>query len=180
MHFIILHWTWCTPDDHRFPWLREQLETQWHTVSVPALPNAVKPNRQEWSSFVLNTCDLDKNTVLIGHSAWATVILSILEQLKQPIAKAILVSWFYQELDKAWRAKLMLQDQYDRERIRKNASEIILINSDDDPRGCTDTQAHPITEHLGAQFVLAKWMGHMGSLTFNDPCTQLQLLLKYV
>jgi predicted alpha/beta hydrolase family esterase len=180
MHYIILHGTWCTPDDHRFPWLREQLEVQWHSVLIPALPNAEKPNRQEWSAYVMNTYHLDENMVLIGHSAWATVILSILEQLKQPIAKAILVSWFYQELEKAWRAKLMLQDQYDREKICKNAQEIILINSDDDPRGCTDTQARHVAKHLGAQFVLAKWMGHMGTQTFNDSCTQLQLLLKYV
>ena len=50
----------------------------------------------------------------------------------------------------------MLQDQYDREKIRKNAQEIILINSDNDPRGCTDTQARPVAERLGAQFVLAE------------------------
>ncbi|MBP6257092.1 hypothetical protein KA405_05320 [Patescibacteria group bacterium] len=45
------------------------MEVQRHTVSIPTLPNAFKPNRQEWSAFVVNTYDLDENTVLIGHSA---------------------------------------------------------------------------------------------------------------
>ncbi len=180
MHYIVLHGTGCTPDDHWFPWLRRELELQGHTVSIPALPHAIKPNWQEWSAFVLHQYKFDENTVIIWHSAGATVILSILEQLHQPIAKAVLVAGFFVELEKAGRAKLMLQASYDRKKIGNNGQEIILINSDNDPRGCTDMQARPVAEKLWATFVLATWMGHMGTNTYHDPCVELPLLHSFL
>lgn len=127
----------------------------------------------------MDAYEFDQDTVLIGHSAWATAILSILEVLEKPIKKAILVSWFYVPLEKAGRAKLMLQDSYNRAKIQASAGEIILINSDNDPWGCDDIQARPVAEKLGAQFVLAEGMGHMWSDTFDDPCLSLPLLLDY-
>jgi predicted alpha/beta hydrolase family esterase len=57
----------------------------------------------------------------------------------------------------------MLQDTYDRQKIAQYAGKIVLINADNDPRGCTDTQARPVAKKLGATFVLAEGMGHMGS-----------------
>lgn len=107
------------------------------------------------------------------------MILSILESLEKQIAKAILVSGFFVNLEKAGRASLMVQDCYDRQKIAEHAREIVLINADDDPRGCTDIQARPIAKRLGATFVFAEGMGHMGSGTFNDPCEHLPLLFQY-
>lgn len=180
MHYILLHGTGCAPDDHWFPRLREILEAKWHMVSIPALPHAEKPERNVWREYVLAHYALDDTTVLIWHSSGATVILSILESLTQPIAKAVLIAGFFIELDKAWRASLMLQDTYDRQKIAQHAGEIVLINSDNDPRGCTDTQARPVAKKLGATFVLAEGMGHMGSWTFNDPCKKLPLLVEVI
>jgi predicted alpha/beta hydrolase family esterase len=125
------------------------------------LPNATKPNWQERSSYILENYTFHEESVLIGHSAGATVILSVLELLDVQIAKAILVAGFFVDLDKAGRASLMLQETYDRQKIATNAREITLINADNDPRGCTDTQARPVAEKLGATFVLAESMGHM-------------------
>ena len=180
MHYIILHGTGCTPDDHWFPRLREILEAKWHTVSIPTFPHAEKPDRKTRRAFLMTNYTLDENTILIWHSSGATVILSILESLEQPIAKAILVSGFFVQLEKAGRASLMLQDSYDREKIRANAPEIMLINSENDPRWCTDLQARLVAERLWARFVLATGMGHMGSGTFGDPCEELPLILAYV
>lgn len=180
MHYIILHGTGCTPGDHWFPRLRKELEVKGHTVSVPALPHAEKPNRQERKDFVLAEYTFDAETVLIGHSSGATVILSILEALETPIAKAVLVSGFYTDLGGSDSAMLMLQDSYDREKIADNARDSILINSDNAPRGCTDIQARPVAEKIWAQFVLATWMGHMGSGTFDDPCEELPLVCSYL
>lgn len=180
MQYIILHGTGCSPQDHRFPWVRDILEAKWHTVYVPALPHAEKPNRQERSSYIFGNYSLNEETVLIWHSSWATVILSILEKITKPIQQAILVSWFFVELPEAKRAKLMLQEAYNREKIQQNAAEIILINSDNDPRGCTALQAQPIAEKLWATCIVAPWMGHMWSWTFNDPCENLPILLNYL
>ena len=180
MHYIILHGTGCTSDDHWFPRLRNELEKQWHIVSIPALPNTEKPDRKTWCDYVRENYVLDSNTVLIWHSAGATVILSILESLEKKIAKAILVSGFFVELDKAWRAKLMLQDTYDRQKIAQHAGKIVLINADNDPRGCDDKQARPVAENIWATFVLAHGMGHMWSGTFNDPCKKLPLILEVI
>jgi hypothetical protein len=56
----------------------------------------------------------------------------------------------------------------------------VLINSDDDPYGCDDTQARLVADSLWAVFVFAEWMGHMWSGYFDDPCEELPLLLPYL
>ena len=148
-------------------------------MSAPALPHADAPEWKSGRDFLLANYAFDNETVLIGHSSGATQILSVLEALEQPIAKAILVSGFYKVLDEGDISQLMLPEQFDRAKIRNHCKEIILINSDNDPWGCDDAQARPVAEKLGAQFILAQGMGHMGSGTFNDPCLSLPLLLGY-
>lgn len=180
MHYIFLHWTWWTPTNFRFPRLRDFLEEQGHQVSTPTLPYPERPERKLWTEFLFKEYTFTSETVVIGHSAGATCILSLIDQLESPIHKAILVAGYAVPLPHIQRTKHMIQDSYDRERMKNNAKEIVFINSDNDPYECHDRQVRSLVERLDATFVFAKWMWHMWSGTYNDRCKELPLLLPYL
>src|ERR1700687_738100 len=78
---IILHGTGDKNTNFWFPYIKGQLEKRGFKVWLPQLPNADKPNIKDWLPFVLKNGKLSEETVLIGHSAGAQLILSILESI---------------------------------------------------------------------------------------------------
>ncbi|MDA3836844.1 MAG: hypothetical protein PF542_04440 [Nanoarchaeota archaeon] len=75
---MILHGTGCPPDLYWYTYVKENLENKGYTVSVSNLPNAGEANIEEWLPFVLENTDIDKDTILIGHSSGGPLIFSIL------------------------------------------------------------------------------------------------------
>lgn len=179
---ILLHGTGGSDTDYFwFADTKKYLESKGYEVWWPLLPHTEKPNLEETLAFVEeNMPSLDEESIIIGHSSACPVILSLLENSMLRVKQVVLVSGFYQPLDKAvddGYSLLMLPDEpFDWERISSASDEIVLINSDNDPWGCTDKQARPVAEALGAKFVLAKGQGHMGSGSFNQPMPELPLL----
>jgi predicted alpha/beta hydrolase family esterase len=76
------------------------------------------------------------------------LILSLLDAIDEPIAKAILVAGFAAPLPSIEKTKFMIQPLYDWDKMKDNAEDIVLINSDDDPYGCDDTQARLVADSL--------------------------------
>ena len=113
----------------------------------------------------------------MGHSAGSPLVLSILEKIKVKIAKAILVSGFYQELKQAKKINI-LQKEYNWKTIKSHVNEIFFINSDDDPWGCDHKQGLGMFEKLGGTLIIRHGQGHMGSEHFNQPYRDFPLLEK--
>lgn len=175
---IILHGTADSPDLYWFPWLKRELEAQGYEVWLPQLPNAAKPNIADWRPFILENGKFSKDTIIIGHSAGAQIILSVLEILDQQIEKAILVSGYAKALGKDAESKKGIDD-YNWEAIKGKAKEFVFINSDDDPWTCDDKQGRIMQEHLGGQLII-RHDGHMGSAYFNQPYKEFPLLLELI
>ncbi|MGH3429428.1 MAG: hypothetical protein ACRD3Q_12935, partial [Terriglobales bacterium] len=72
----------------------------------------------------------------------------------------------------------MLPPRFDWAIIAGKAEEILFINSDNDPWGCTEDQARPAAEALRAPLVLAIGQGHMGSESYNQPYREFPLLKR--
>lgn len=92
-NYIIIH-GWSGDSKYGFkPWLAEELKKQGHTVWSKDLPNTNNPNIDEQVQYILDNVDfeIDKNTVLLGHSLGAVVIYKLLEKLNTKVAKVILV-----------------------------------------------------------------------------------------
>ncbi|MFA5124457.1 MAG: alpha/beta fold hydrolase [Patescibacteria group bacterium] len=175
---IILHGTGDSPDLFWFPWLKDNLEKKGYEVWLPALPNPKFPNRQEWVPFILENGKFNSETVIIGHSAGAQIILSVLEKFESPIKQAILVSGYAKALRKTADSEKNVDD-YDWEKIKGKAEEFIFINSDNDPWTCDDTQGRIMFNHLGgSQIILHE--GHMGSSYFNQPYKEFPFLLRLI
>ncbi len=177
---ILLHGTGGNNKDYFwFADTKKHLESNGYAVWWPQLPNADKPNLQDALDFMQNDMpSLDEQSILIGHSSACPLILSLLEQLEHPIAKAILVGGFYQDIDGGGQSALMLQPAYDWQKIEANAKEIYFLNSDNDPWGCNDQQARPAAQKLNAPLVTMFGQGHMGSNKFEQPYRQFPLVKR--
>ncbi|OGM21351.1 hypothetical protein A2714_02545 [Candidatus Woesebacteria bacterium RIFCSPHIGHO2_01_FULL_38_9] len=91
---IVLHGWGNSSKDNWFLWLKTELEKRGWKVWVPNLPKTDWPDVHNWDPYVLKGWDINKDTVLIGHSAGSVEALSILGQINTKIQKAILVSGF--------------------------------------------------------------------------------------
>ncbi len=175
---IILHGTGDTPDLFWFPYIKEKLEEKSFEVWLPQLPNAKKPNLQDWLPFILENGKFTEETIIIGHSAGAQIILSILENSDLKIKKAILVSGYSKPLPKTENDPKN-QDSFNWEKIKGKVGEFIFINSDNDPWECTDVQGKIMADNLGGKLIVMH-DGHMGSQTYNQPYKEFPLLLELI
>ena len=174
---IILHGAGGTPKSYWIPKIKEFLEKRGYEVWVPQLPDSEVPNLKTQLSYILEKGKFDGKTILMGHSAGSPLVLSILEKIKVKIAKAILVSGFYQELKQAKKINI-LQKEYNWKTIKSHVNEIFFINSDDDPWGCDHKQGLGMFEKLGGTLIIRHGQGHMGSEHFNQPYRDFPLLEK--
>jgi len=171
---IILHGTGASPDMYWYPYIRNELEKKGYKVSVPSLPNKDKSDINDWLPFALDNCEIDEDTILIGHSAGGPLILSILENMKVKIKQAILVAGFL-GLDSS-----IIQSSYNWDKIKSNVKDIIFINSDNDPWGCDDKEGRKLFEKLGGKQIILNGEAHMGSTSFNQPYKKFPFLLKLI
>ena len=175
---IILHRTKDKPTDFWFPWLKEQLEKRGYEVWLPQLPVSDKPNRGDWLPFILENWKFTEDTVIIGHSAGAQIIPSVLEKLDVKIKQAILVSGYAKALRKTAESENSVDD-FDWKNIQEKAEEFFFINSDNDPWTCNDKQGRIFFDNLGGTQIV-KHEGHMGSSMFNQPYKEFPFLLKLI
>lgn len=175
---IILHGTGDKNTDFWFPYVKEKLEEKGFEVWLPQLLNAAVPNLKDWLTFVLENGKFTPETVLIGHSAGAQLILSILENVDVKIKKAILVSGYAESLrkDEVSTEKPAL----DWEKIKQHVQDIVFINSDNDPWGCDDKQGSIMRDHLGGTLLVQHGEGHMGSTTYNQSYKEFPLIVSLV
>lgn len=171
---IIFHGTDCKPEDYWYGWLKAELERAGYTVELPYYPDI---NHEPIDSFlpkVLTNHSFEKETVLIGHSAGAPLILSVLEGISNSVNQAILVAG-YSERMPGETGDPVLQPTYDWDKIKHNATDFVFINSVDDPWGCNDKQGRILFNKLGGTQIIRN-EGHFGSTAYNQPYPTFPLL----
>ena len=130
-------------------------------------------------NFVLENGEFTEQTLLVGHSSGAQLILSILENIQDPIKQAILVSGYAKALRATPEDEKNVRD-FDWDKIRGKASELVFINSDNDPWGCDDKQGRIMLDQLGGILIIPHGEGHMGSTTHKQPYKEFPLVVKLV
>ncbi|MBN1619067.1 alpha/beta hydrolase [Candidatus Dojkabacteria bacterium] len=122
---IILHGTGDSPKSFWFPWLKNELENDGYQVWTPQLPDADNPQIKKWLPFILENAKIDKDTVIVGHSAGATVILALLEAIDIQIKQAISVAGYcYNDEDPN---DPIIKKEYNWDKISKNTQELFLL-----------------------------------------------------
>lgn len=171
---IIFHGTGDNPDRYWYKWLGNELEKEGYTVTIPFNPTINKEPIDTFLPKVLKQHTFNSETLLIGHSAGASLILSILEQIDIQIRKAVLVAGYSVHPDDQMEDPI-LQETYNWEKIKQNVKEIIFINSVKDPWSCGDKQGRIMFDHLGGTHIIVD-DGHFGSVPKGQVYDEFPLL----
>lgn len=177
---VILHGTGETPEYMWLPWMKKELEKKGYTVSIPQLPDTDNPTLANWLPKALEE-NYNEETILLGHSAGGPLQLAVLENIAVCIKQAILVAGYARPLEKEPGTHAILQEKYDWQKISDHMDDIIFINSDNDPWGCTDVEGRYMLDSIGkGKLIVMKNEGHMGSVRFNQPYNEFPFLLQLI
>src|SRR5947209_2608383 len=160
MKALIIHGTGGDHEENWFPWLKGELEKLGHSVWVPDMPVANKPDVERWSKYLLENNPDFNDWLVIGHSAGAVEVLDLLQKLPegQRLRAAIFVAVFQGDL--GWdKLKDLAGVRYDYQIINQNASKKIVIHSEDDPH-CPINGAREIAGRIDADFIEMHGMQH--------------------
>ena len=175
---IIFHATGASPQQFWYTWLANRLRARGYDVLVPSYPEI---NQEDISTFlpkILKTHekDITEDTVLVGHSSGATLILSIAEQI--PFKQGILVAGFSEPYNGVEKDPI-LQDTYHWDKMRDHCKDFVIINSANDPWGCDDKQGRTMFDNLGGTQII-RMDGHFGSNDAKQQFPEFPLLERLV
>jgi leucyl-tRNA synthetase len=164
---VILHAKGASPDSDFYRWLEDELVKRGYEVELPTLPNAEEPNDVEQTKHVLDNCDIDESTAIVGHSFGCIVALRLLE-CGEKAGRVVLVSpgYFGEFLDGKARPTVTnaLKKGFDFETIGKNCSSFTVLHDVNDPI-IPEKDADVIVEKLGAHLMKVAANG----THFNSP-----------
>ncbi len=159
---IIFHGTGARPDYIWYPWLADRLRSRGRIVEVPHHPGI---NTEPIATFlpkVLAAHTYDEDTVLVGHSGGAALLLAILERLDVVAPQAFLVAGYCTQPNTE--DEPVLQERYDWDSIRAHARDIYFMNSVKDEFGCDADQGRAMFDRLGGTLIVRN-DGHFTSET---------------
>jgi predicted alpha/beta hydrolase family esterase len=142
---------------------------------VPHLPGINVEPIAGFLPKVLNGFRFDDETVLVGHSGGAALLLAILEQVEVPVAQAVLVAGYCTRPNTA--EEPVLKQDYDWTAIRAGVRDIYFINSREDPYGCDEHQGRAMFERLGGTQIVRD-DGHFGD--YDQPYETFELLDRLI
>ncbi|WP_328375464.1 alpha/beta hydrolase [Micromonospora zamorensis] len=172
---IIFHGTGGNPDVCWYPWLTERLRARGYTVEVPHHPGINVEPIATFLPKVLDGHSFDEDTVLVGHSGGAALLLALLEHVDVTVAQAILVAGYCTRPNTE--EEPVLQQSYDWAAIRSHVRDIYFINSRKDPYGCDDRQGRAMFERLGGTQIVRD-DGHFGD--YNQPYDRFELVDRLI
>ncbi|MEU7844344.1 alpha/beta hydrolase [Micromonospora sp. NPDC049114] len=172
---IIFHGTGGNPDVVWYRWLAQRLEARGYSVEIPHLPGINVEPIATFLPTVLDGHRFDEDTVLVGHSGGAALLLALLEHVEVTVAQAILVAGYCTRPNTS--EEPVLQESYDWAAIRSHVRDIFFINSREDPYGCDDRQGRAMFERLGGTQIVRD-DGHFGD--YNQPYERFELLDRLI
>lgn len=173
---IIFHGTDCSPDSlfYWYKWLQNELASQGFDVEAPHYPEINHESIETFLPKVLRNHVFDEDTVLVGHSSGAALILGILEELSAPVRMSILVAGYVESIQGGVLDPIQ-KSNYDWEKIGSNSQDFLFVNSANDPWGCDDKQGRILFDKLGGTQVIRN-DGHFGSASKNLPYVRFPLV----
>ncbi len=99
-NIILIHGTLSSPQNNWFPWLRSYLEKAGHCVASPQFPTPENQTFDSWLDVATNAMTgwTASDTIIIGHSTGAIMVLRLAELTKTPYRGVISVCPFIEDL----------------------------------------------------------------------------------
>lgn len=149
---IIFHGTGAEPGLIWYPWLAGRLRARGYDVETPHHPGTNVEAIATFLPTVLEAHTFSEDTVLVGHSGGAALLLALLEHLDVTVAQAVLVAGYSTPPNDG--PEPVLQGNYDWEAIRSHARELVFLNSVTDEFGCDADQGRAMFDRLGGTLVV--------------------------
>lgn len=132
---IIIHWCPDDSDDitfnkHWIPWTKQELVSNGIEVIVPLMPYPWKPDYQTFKTE-FEKLEIDKNTILVGHSCWGAFLVRWLWETKKEILKLILVAPWKEDNSNNIIRKNFYTFKID-DSIRNRVEEVVIFTSDNE------------------------------------------------
>jgi uncharacterized protein len=163
---VIIHGSYGNPGENWFPWLSEEIVKLGHAALVPEFPTPDAQSLDTWkSAFKEQVGELTRDMILVGHSLGPGFILSLLEDSTSSITGTFLVSGFLGELgndDFDSINKTFVCREFDWDRIKQNAGEVYLYNSDNDPY-VPLSKGEELSKKFGVPLTIIKNGGHINA-----------------
>ncbi len=182
---LIFHGTEGYPEENWFPWLKGVLEGKSVKTSVPQFPSPkdLPAKVDEWFQVLKDyQKSFNEDTIIVGHSLGGVFLLKILEKLDKPIGTAVFVGTpiGVKPILNYDRDKSFAGFDFDWEKIKKNARNFIVYQSDDDPYvGLANGEE--LARNLGVKLSFIPGAGHFntkaGYTKFEDLQKKLESLL---
>jgi len=180
MDVVIIHGTFGCSDDNWFPWLKEKMEELGHNVYVPKFPTPENQNKESWCEALRNQAPIfGKDTIIVGHSLGAVMLLHILEVVSEPIAKSVFVSGFLEELGNEKFDILnssFVNHNFDWKTINKNKGDAFVFHGNGDPY-VPNEQAEKLGRNLNIEPTIIENGGHLNT---KAGFTKFEELLKSI
>lgn len=161
-----------------FPWLKEELEKEGYKVWLPELPEAWHPDLERYWNF-LKDFDFNEETVIVGHSSGAAMVLGILHKLpiEKKVKLAISVAGFCK--DEGWGCEGLFSEKYDWKKIKKQAEKIVLFWSPNDPY-INKKQTDCLAEKLDVKPIIKYGQKHFSVGTMGEQYREFPELLELI
>ncbi|PCI01467.1 MAG: hypothetical protein COB76_01320 [Alphaproteobacteria bacterium] len=164
---IILHGTMGSPEGNWLPWLKSQLENDYN-VFVPSFPTPENQSKENWCAALRDQTPIfGKDTILIGHSIGATLMMHILEMLKNPVHQSIFVCPVFdkignEEYDALNATFIEKSPHFDWESMSQNKGNCTIFMGDNDPY-VPAWHAETLHEKVGGDLISIPNGGHINT-----------------
>lgn len=174
---LLIHGWGGNPNEHWFPWLKGQLESNGFEVIVPAMPDTEEPVTKKWVGALAKAVgDPDEQTYFIGHSIGCQTIMRYLETIAPlKVGGCVFIAgWFklanLEGEDEEKVAGPWLNSDIDFTKVLSATGKFIVVNSSNDDYGFVEENKRIFEEKLEAKVMVLENKGHF---TASDGVTEL-------
>ncbi len=166
----IFHGYGATPEDHWFGWLADQLSSVGIPTAIPALPNPLDPEPEQWERVARSTLGtIDEHSIVVAHSLGCLTALRALRSQHslpgaQRLGTLVLVAGFIDPLPALPQLDAYIEagcdpEELDVTSLSARVDRITVLRSDHDPFVPT-VHTDRLAELLGASAQVVPGAGH--------------------
>ena len=160
-----------------YGWVNRKLnEIPGLSSTLRNMPDPIVATRSVWLGFMENDLNVDKDTIVVGHSSGACAAVRYAET--RQVQGLVLVGIYITDLgDENEAASGYFSDPWRWEKVRENAGWSVVFGSTDDPFLSWNQQEEAAT-CLGAELHKYEDRGHFMNSTFPELVKVIQERLK--